>query len=164
QGTTSGAQSHPTNFNQANLALAGATAREILLQRASTRLNLPATQLTARDGAILSKTDASKRVTYGELISCAKFDAAINANSARKPQSEWTILGTPVPRIEIPAMVTGQFEYVHNVRLPGMLHGAVVRPPSVGSTVERVDEESIKGMPGLVKVVVKKNFVGVVAE
>ena len=61
-------------------------------------------------------------------------------------------------------MVTGQFEFVHNVRVPGMLHGRVVRPPAVGATVMSVDESSVKDMPGLVKVVVKKNFVGVVAE
>jgi nicotinate dehydrogenase subunit B len=164
QGTTSGAQSHPTNFNQANLALAGATARAVLIQRAATRLNLPAEQLLTRDGNVVSKTDASKRVSYGELISGAKFGTALNTNAARKPQNEWTVLGTSVPRIELPAMVTGQFEYVQNVRVPGMLHGQVVRPPTAGATAERVDEESIKGMPGLVKVVVKKNFVGVVAE
>ena len=61
-------------------------------------------------------------------------------------------------------MVAGQFEFVHNVRLPGMLHGQVVRPPAVGATVVSVDESSVKDMPGVVKVVVKKNFVGVVAQ
>lgn len=164
QGTTSGAQSHPTNFNQTNLALAGATAREILIQRAATRLNLPAQQLIARDGAVSSSADASRRVTYGELIAGAKFGSALNANAARRPQNEWTILGKPIPRLELPAMVTGQFEYVHNVRVPGMLHGQVVRPPFVGATLQRVDEDSVKGMPGLVKVVTKRNFVGVIAD
>src|SRR6185503_6434330 len=82
----------------------------------------------------------------------------------RKHPSEWTVLGTSVPRVEFPAMVTGQFEYVHNVRVPGMLHGRVVRPPGVGATLVSVDENSVKGLPGLVKVVVKQNFVGVVAE
>jgi hypothetical protein len=61
-------------------------------------------------------------------------------------------------------MVTGRFEYVHNVRLPGMLHGCVVRPPAVGATVVNVDESSIKDVAGVVKVVVRKNFVGVVAQ
>ncbi len=61
-------------------------------------------------------------------------------------------------------MATGQFEFVHNVRLPGMLHGRVVRPPAVGATLVGVDEGSVRAMPGVVKVVVKKNFVGVVAE
>jgi CO/xanthine dehydrogenase Mo-binding subunit len=164
QGTTSGAQSHPTNFNEANLALAAATAREVLVQRAATRLSVPATQLIVRDGVVTSRTDPSKRVSYGELIAGAKFGIALNTNAARKPRNEWIILGTSVKRPEIPAMVTGQFEYVHNVRVPGMLHGQVIRPPFVGATLGRVDEESVRGMPGLVKVVTRKNFVGVVAE
>ncbi len=63
QGTTSGAQSHPTNFNQGALALAGATAREALFQMAATRFAVPADQLTARDGVIALKSDSSKKVT-----------------------------------------------------------------------------------------------------
>jgi nicotinate dehydrogenase subunit B len=59
-------------------------------------------------------------------------------------------------------MATGTFEYVHNVRVPGMLHGAVVRPPVIHAQLVSVDETSIKAVPGVVKVVVKKNFVGVV--
>jgi CO/xanthine dehydrogenase Mo-binding subunit len=164
QGTTSGAQSHPTNFNQNNLALAGATAREALLQRASTRLGISVDQLAVKDGVVSAKTDASKKVSYGELIGGRTFGIALNSNAKRKHPGEWTVLGKPVPRIEIPAMATGQFEYVHNVRVPGMLHGQVVRPPAVGATLVGVDEKSVQGMPGVVKVVVKKNFVGVVAE
>jgi CO/xanthine dehydrogenase Mo-binding subunit len=64
----------------------------------------------------------------------------------------------------MPAIATGQFEFVHNVRVAGMLHGRVVRPPAVGATVVSVDEASIAGMPGVVKVVVRKNFIGVVAK
>jgi len=67
-------------------------------------------------------------------------------------------------RPDLPALVSGQFEFVHNIRLPGMLHGKVVRPPAVGATVIAVDEDSVKDMPGVVKVVVRKNFVGIVAE
>ena len=74
------------------------------------------------------------------------------------------MLGKPVPRPDLPAIVTGQFEFVHNVRVPGMLHGRVVRPPAVGATVVSVDESSVRDLPGLVKVVVKKNFIGVVAQ
>lgn len=164
QGTTSGAQSHPTNFNHLDLALAGATAREELLRRASARLGVPVKQLTAADGVVRIKTDASKNITYGELVQGKTFGIALNPAAQRKHPSEWTVLGQPVPRVEIPAMVAGQFEYVHNVRVPGMLHGRVVRPPSPGATLVNVDESSVQGMPGLVKVVTKKNFVGVVAE
>jgi len=164
QGTTSGAQSHPTNFNQGSLALACATAREALMQMASARLGIPAEQLVVRDGVLSAKSDASKKLSYAELVGGKKFNLTLNPRARRKPASEWSILGTPVPRIEIPAMAAGEFEYVHNVRVPGMLHGQVVRPPVVGSTLVSVDENSVKDLPGVVKVVVKKNFVGVVAQ
>ena len=164
QGITSGSQSHPTNFNHRNLALAAATARETLVELASKRLGMPGEQLIAADGVISAKGDPSKKVSYGELIRGQRFEIQLDPNAKRKPASEWTVLGTEARRPDLPALVTGQFEFVHNVRLPGMLHGRVVRPPVVGATVVNVDESSVKGMPGVVKVVVKKNFVGVVAE
>ena len=164
QGTTSGAQSHPTNFNHANLALAGATARETLVQLAAACLGVPADRLTTADGAVMVKDDASRRVSYGDLIGGRKFSIPLNREAKRKPASEWTVLGQPVPRLDIPAMATGRFEYVHNVRVAGMLHGRVVRPPAHGATVGSVDERSVQGLPGVVKVVVRKNFIGVVAE
>src|SRR6266571_6294734 len=164
QGTTSGAQSHPTNFNQSNLALAGATAREALLLRASTRLGVPVGQLAVKDGVISVKTDPSRKVGYGELVGARSFGIALNPNVKRKSPGVWTVLGKPLPRVEIPAIATGRFEYVHNVRVAGMLHGRVVRPPAVGASLVSVDESSVQGLAGLVKVVVKKDFVGVVAQ
>jgi nicotinate dehydrogenase subunit B len=164
QGVTSGSQSHPTNFNQSNLAQAGATARQALLQLASKQLGIPVDQLIANDGVISAKSDPSKKVSYGQLVGGKKFDLKLDSTAKRKSPSEWTVLGKPVPRPDLPALVTGEFEFVHNVRVPGMLHGVVVRPPAVGATLVSADESSVQGMPGLVKVVVKKNFVGVVAE
>ena len=161
QAHTSGSQSHPANFNQGNLAQAGATAREALFRMASQKLGVPVDQLTASDGVI---SGGSKRVTYGQLVEGKKFNLALDAKAKRKRPSEWTVLGKPIARPDMPDLVAGKFEFVHNVRLPGMLHGRVVRPPSVGATVGSVDESSVTGMPGIVKVVVKKNFVGVVAE
>src|SRR5947209_3712137 len=164
QGTTSGSQSTPTNFNERNLALAGATARETLLRLASQRLGVPADQLAIADGVISVTSDRAKHVSYGELVAGRKLNVKLDAAAKRKPASEWKVLGAPMPRIDMPAMVTGQFEFVQNVRVPGMLHGAVVRPPAVGATLVNVDESSVRNMPGVVKVVVKKNFVGVVCE
>jgi len=164
QGTTSGSQSTPTNFNEESLALAAATAREALFDLAARRFGVPAGQLTAADGAITVKGDASRRVTYGQLIGGRKFSLTLSRTAKRKPQSEWTVLGKPVPRVDMPALATGRFEFVHNVRVPGMLHGQVVRPPAVGATVINVDEASVRGLAGVVKVVVRKNFVGVVTE
>src|SRR4030095_8785986 len=85
-------------------------------------------------------------------------------NAKRKAHADWTVLGTPVPRVDLPNVLTANVEYAHNVRVPRMLHGRRVRPPSVGATLVSVDENSVKGMPGFVKIVVRKNFVGVVAE
>lgn len=164
QAYTSGSQSHPANFNHENLAQAGATAREALLRLASERFHLPAERLTAKDGFIFVTNDASKKVTYGELVAGRKFNLTLDAKAQRKNPREWTILGKPVPRPDLPAVMTGQFEFVHNVRVPGMLHGKVVRPPAVGATLVSVDESPVRDLPGFVKVVVRKNFVGVVAQ
>jgi len=164
QGVTSGSQSHPANFNHSNLAGACATAREALLQMGSKRLNIPAEQLVAVDGEIRSKSDAKKKVSYADLVAGKKFDLKVDPNAKRKPVSEWTVLGKPIGRPDMPAMATGTFEFAHNVRVPGMLHGMVVRPDAVGANLMNVDESSVSGMPGFVKVVVRKNFVGVVAE
>jgi nicotinate dehydrogenase subunit B len=163
QGVTSGSQTHPTNFNDGALAQAGATARQALLRMASQRLGVPADQLACANGVISAKTDASKQVSYGQLVGGKKFELTLDPMAKRKPHAEWTVLGKPARRPDLPAMVAGQFEFVHNVRLPGMLHGRVVRPPAVGASVVSVDESSVANMPGLVKVVVKKNWVGVVA-
>jgi CO/xanthine dehydrogenase Mo-binding subunit len=164
QGTTSGQQSHPANFNHTNLALAAATARETLVRLASSQLGAPPQDLVAKDGVITVKTTPSKNVAYGALVGGKKFEVALDPKAARKHPREWTVLGTSVPRVDMRAMATGEFEFVHNVRVPGMLHGRVVRPPAPGATVMSVDEDSVRAMPGLVKVVVKSSFVGVVAE
>jgi nicotinate dehydrogenase subunit B len=164
QGVTSGAQSHPQNFNHANLALAGATARETLFQLAARHLGAPIDQLAVSHGVVMVKTDPSKKVAYGELIGGKKFNIALSGTAKRKHPRDWVVLGTAVGRLDLPAMATGALEYVHNVRVPGMLHGRVIRPPTVGATLESLDESSMRDVPGFVKLVVKNNFVGVVAE
>ena len=156
-------QTHPANFNHGNLAQACASARETLIRLASERIGVPGDQLIAADGVIRARNDVAKKIGYGELIGGKKFNLTLDAKAKRKDPREWTVLGKPIQRPDLPAIVTGQFEFVHNVRVPGMLHGRVVRPPAVGATVISVDESSVRDLPGVVKVVVKKNFVGVVA-
>jgi CO/xanthine dehydrogenase Mo-binding subunit len=134
QGTTSGQQSHPANFNHANLALAGATARQALIRLASAKLGAAQSNLVARDGLVALESDPSRNVSYGDLIGGQRFDLQLDQAAPRKHPKEWTVLGTPVPRVDMREMVTGTFEFVHNVRVPGMLHGRVVRPPEVGTT------------------------------
>jgi nicotinate dehydrogenase subunit B len=162
QGTTSGSQSTPTNFNVESLALAAATAREALLGLASKRLGEEADHLTVEDGVITARS--GRTVKYEDLIGSKHFNLPLNPTAKRRSQSQWTVLGKPVPSLDRIALMTGQFEFVHYVRLEGMLHGRVVRPPEMGATVAHVDEQSVRDIPGLTKVVVRKDFVGVVAQ
>lgn len=162
QGSTSGSQSTPTNFNDENLALAAATAREALLKLASERLGEPVNQLKAENGVVIAAS--GQRVSYEDLVGGQHFNLTLDRAAKRRPQAEWTVLGKPVPSLDLVALMTGQFEFVHHVRLPGMLHGRVVRPPAIGALLISVDQASVKDVAGLVKVVVRKNFVGVVAE
>ena len=162
QGTTSGSQSTPTNFNSDNLAQAAATAREALINMAAKQFGETADQLTVTDGVITDKS--GHRTTYAELIGSKRFDLPLSMTAKRRSPSQWTVLGKPVRALETAALMTGQFEFVHNVRVPGMLHGRVVRPPEVGATIASVDEGSVKQIPGIMKVVVRNNFVGIVTE
>ena len=162
QGTTSGSQSTPTNFNSENLALAAATAREALLSLGAKKLGEPVAQLTLVDGVIIGKM--GRRVRYEELIGTQHFNLPLSATAKRRSAADWTVLGKPIPSLDRTALMTGQFEFVQHVRVAGMLHGRVVRPPGMGWTVARVDEQSVRSISGLVKVVVRKDFVGVVAE
>ncbi len=164
QGTTSGSNSHPANFNQSNLARAAATAREALLRLAADRLGAPAERLAVRDGVVAVTGDPSKSVSYGALVEGRTLDIPLSDTANRKRPADWSVLGTPVARVDLPALVTGGFEFVHNVRVPGMLHGSVVRPPAPGAHLVGVDESSVRELPGVIRVVVERDFVGVVAE
>ena len=159
QGTTSGSQSTPTNFGSENLALAAATAREVLLGLAAVKWGEPVEHLTVADGVISS--NIGHHVRYEELIGDEQFNVGLSATAKRRSPSDWTVLGKPIPSLDRAALMTGRFEFVHHVRIPGMLHGRVVRPPEMGATLLHVDEQSVRSVPGLVKVVVRKNFVGV---
>src|SRR5438876_6024701 len=146
QGTTSGSQSTPTNFNNRNLAQAAATARDALLGMAAQKLGVPADQLTVKDGLVSAKN--GRQISYGELIGGKHFDVPVSTTTKRRSPSEWTVLGKPVPSMDRVALMTGAFEFVHNVHVPGMVHGRVVRPPKIGAAVASVDEKSVQHIPG----------------
>jgi CO/xanthine dehydrogenase Mo-binding subunit len=164
QGVTSGSQSTVTEFRPGGLRQAVDTARDALFQLASQQLDVPASGLMVQNGVFLVKGDPSSQVSYGELLQGKRFNLTLDSKTAPKDPSQYTVLGTSVPRIDIPTKATGQFQYVQHVRLAGMLHGRVVRPPLVGATVVSVDKNSVALLPGNIQVVVKNNFVGVVAD
>jgi nicotinate dehydrogenase subunit B len=152
------------------LRRAAAQARHFLIARAAERLELPIEELTIEDGLIRGQDNRS--VSYGELIEGETVSLELADDVAVKPVGSHKIVGQSMPRVDLPAKATGELTYVHDVRLPGMLHGRVVRPPYagvdagpfVGTSLIAVDESSVRDIPGLVAVVHIGDFVGVVAE
>src|SRR3981189_1025273 len=149
---------------------AAAQARQFLLARAAERLELPVEDLAIEDGLIRGRDNRS--VSYGELIAGETIRVELADDVSVKAVDAYAIVGQSVPRIDLPAKATGELVYVHDVRVPGMLHGRVVRPPYagvdagafVGTSLIAVDEASVRDIPGLVAVVRIADFVGVIAE
>ena len=142
---------------------AAAMARSALLDLAATRLGVKPEELTVSAGAI---SGGGKTVSYGDLIGGKAFSLAVDHTKPPKTKDakDFKIVGTSVPRVDIPDKVTGKFTYMQDFRVPGMLHGRMIRPPAIGATLQSVDESSISGIAGVVKLVREGNFLGVVAE
>jgi nicotinate dehydrogenase subunit B len=142
---------------------AAATARQALLQEAGKKLGVPAADLTVEQGTVRARS-GGKQVTYGELIGGKNFSLKLDKQAPLKDPSSYRIVGQSIPRYDIPPKITGQFTYIQDFKMQGMLHGRVVRPPAIGASLQSIDESSVKDVPGLVKVVRQGNFLGVVAE
>ena len=139
-----------------------AEARHILLSAAASKLGAPATELKVSDGTVAAPGGAS--VTYWDLASAADFKREASAKVTPKPASARKWVGKSVGRRDIPKKFTGGAAYVQDLRLPRMLFGRVVRPPSPGATLTAVDEGAVKRLPGVVAVVRDGNFLAVAAE
>src|SRR5450631_416500 len=152
------------------LRKAAAQARQFLIACAAERLELAADDLAIEDGLIRGRDNRS--VSYGELIAGENVRLELADHVPVKTLDSYTIVGQSVPRTDLLAKATGELVYVHDVRVPGMLHGRVVRPPYagvdagafVGTSLIAVDEASVADIPGLVAVVTIGDFVGVIAE
>ncbi len=142
---------------------AAATARQALLQGAEKRLGVPAGDLMVEQGTVRARS-GGKLVTYAELIGGRNFSLKLDKQAPLKDPANYKIVGQSIPRDDIPPKVTGQFTYIQDFKLPGMLQGQVVRPPAMGASLQGVDESSIKDIPGVVKVVRQNNFLAVIAE
>jgi nicotinate dehydrogenase subunit B len=151
---------------------AAAQARAWLLAQAALRLHQPVEALAATHGTVHLRDSDAPLIRYDELIEGRHVELTLDPATPIKPASEHRLVGQSVPRLDIPAKATGELSFVHDMRLPGMLHGRVIRPPYagvdagdfVGRSLEGVDESSIAHLPGIVATVVIGDFVGVVAE
>ncbi len=154
---------------------AAAAGRQALLDLAAAHFTLPVRQLSTRDGKVFVTGAQARSISYGELVAGKQLDITIGASGTAfgmkvapgavlKDSSTYTLVGRSVPRKDIPGKVTGQFTYVQDVKVQGMLHGRVVRPYGVQADLVSVDETGLMDIPGFVQVVRRGNFLGVVAE
>ena len=160
EGYTAG--SHSTQDSGTALRNAAAQVREILIGAAARRWSLPAEKLEAVKGEVVAPNGA--RLAYGELVSPTLLHLAAQPTSKLKDPASFTAMGESLPRVDIPAKVTGGATYVQDIRLPGMLHARVVRPPSYGAQLVSLDPGPVEKMPGVVKVARDGNFLAVIAE
>ena len=152
------------------LRKAAAQIRHWLITQASIHFSCHPSQIQISQGTLfyLDKTP----INFGDLIKNNHFELALADDVDLKSISDYTIVGTSVPRVDIPAKATGELTFVHDIRLPGMLHGRVIRPPYagadhgefIGKTLDHVDRNSIAHIPGIVEIFTQGDFIGVVAE
>jgi len=173
QATTSGSRTIERAGPQ--IRQAAAAARKELLRLGAEKLGAPAEKLTVRNGMVSVAGSPSKQISYGQLIGGQRFNVKIQAEGRgndlkiaqdvkAKDPKEYRTVGTPVKRFDLPPKLTGEMVYIQDVRIPGMLHGRVIRPPVVNSAPASIDENSVKNIAGFVKAVHEGNFVGVVAK
>ncbi|VWB10927.1 aldehyde dehydrogenase [Burkholderia lata] len=151
------------------LRCAAAQARHALLALAAERFDVDAAQLHIDDATISAN---GQTATFATLVAAHRIALTLDLNTRTKDPAQYRIVGRSSPRVDLPAKATGQLTFVHDMRVPGMLHGRVVRPPYaghdsgafVGTSLVDVDRASVADVPGLVAVVAIGDFVGVVAK
>jgi nicotinate dehydrogenase subunit B len=150
QGPTYGSQSIQSGGMQ--IRQAAATARNALLDQAAQRLNVAKDDLAINEGVIAPKAGGTG-VAYQDLIGGKDFMLKVDPAAPLKSPADYKLVGKRIARRDIPEKLTGKFTYMHDFRMPGLLHGSVIRPPALGATLQNVDESSIKDVPGVVKLV-----------
>ena len=155
------AGSHSMQDSGTAIRAAAAQVRAILVGLAAKRLAVPVESLTVSDGAVHARGGQS--LGYGELVAGQTLHREAAASSPLIDPAKHTIVGKPFPRVDIPAKVSGGVAYVQDLRLEGMVHGRVVRPPSPAAKLRALDASRIEKVPGVLKVVRDGRFVGVIA-
>lgn len=153
---------------------AAAEARLVLLERASVELDLPLQHLTVSSGVAHSSSDPAIAISYAELIGNNSLNESISWNgklgnsleletrATLKDPTQYKVVGASVPRKDITGKIMATTEYLHDLNVAGMLHGRMIRPQVAGAHVVSVDRDSISDIAD-VQVVVRKDFIGVVA-
>ncbi|MBX9841580.1 MAG: molybdopterin-dependent oxidoreductase [Xanthobacteraceae bacterium] len=173
QGGASG--STGIQFGGKQMRMAAAEARRVLLEMAAQKLGTPADQLIVVNGAVSAAFNRDKKTSYAELIGGRYFNVQLDWNKQMgnalyapgkaqpKKPSEHKIVGKPIKREDVAPKVFAQEDFCTDIKVPGMVHGRMIRPAVAGQVPVKVDEASIKDIPGA-KVVWDKGFLGVVAD
>lgn len=160
EGYTAGSQSMQDSGTA--ILNAAAQVRAILVGLASKRLDVPADRLTVQHGAV--RADDGRTIAYGELVAGQELHVPAQPQSSLRDPGTRTIMGQSMPRVDIPAKLTGNPIYVQDLRLAGMVHARIVRPPSYGARLRTLDTGKVEKMPGVLKIVRDGNYLAVVAE
>ena len=124
--------------------------------------------LVVSKGVVSIDGHPSRSMSYGALLGDKPFNVKFTGIAPQKPINRYKLVGTRVPRVDIPDKMTGRYVYMQQVRVPDMLHGRIVRPSGQGAYGDgakplSIDESSIAAILGA-RIVRKGDFVGVVAE
>ena len=173
QGGASGSTGIQTGGKQ--MRVAAAEARRVLVEMAASQLSVPAEKLVVTDGVVSASDDKTKSISYAQMIGGKYFNVQLDWNkqfgnalyapgkAQPKKPSDHKIVGQPIKREDVAPKVFAQEDFVTDVKVPGMVHGRMIRPEVAGSVPVKVDESSVKDIPGA-RVVWDKGFLGVVAD
>ena len=143
------------------IRFAAAEARSILITRAGKKLNAAPGSLRVEDGTVIA---GDKSIAYWQLLDANLLNRDADGGATPKPADQRRYAGASLPRRDIPARVFGHESFLQDIRLPGMLHGRVVRPPSPDALLAGLDEQEIIAMPGVTNVIRDGRFLGVIAQ
>ncbi len=143
---------------------ASAEMRQWLVELGVQKLGVPVEQVSTRNGTVFVTGDPGKTATYAELAAGKKAGREFGTRAKLKSPDTYTIVGRRIPRVDVPPKVTGEMKYGYDATVPGMVHGKILHPPSLGARLESVDTSAAEKMPGVVGVFRDGDFVGLAAE
>jgi nicotinate dehydrogenase subunit B len=162
EGYTAGSMTISTSGDA--LRNAAAEARRIMLRKAARRLRTTTQSLSAKNGIISIDGHPTKTVSYGDLMGGKAFNHRVTDRAPLKPFDSYDVVGSVAPREDLPRKVAGEPSFIQDLRVPGMLHARLVRPPGPAAKLISVDRDSVRSVPGFVQLVQRGNYVAVIAE
>ena len=142
------------------LRAAVAEAREALFELAAEKLGVSRDRLVVENGIVSVTGEPDRQVSYGALARGQKILRTLDEKAVLKSVEEFEIMGRSPKRLDAVAKVTGEAQFAADIRLPGLLHARILRPPAHGATLASVDTSEAAAMDG-VRVVEEDGLVAV---